>query len=118
MLEWRIIDEARLESGNLSAERLADTLGVKLGQLARMVGKDPSNLRKRPDADVYQAELSQVEEVLALVRDQVGGLERARMWLKKPNAGLGGLSPLATMEEGHTERVKGLILSVLEGVPA
>ena len=118
MLEWRIIEEARVDSGNLSAERLANALGITLTQLARVVNKDSSNLRKRPDADVYQAELSEVEEVLALVREQVGTLERARMWLKKPNAGLGGMSPLVVMEDGHTDRVKGLLVSVLEGVPA
>ncbi len=117
MLTQPVVKEARTERGELDAVRLADLLGVSTAQVAQMIGRDPSNLRKYPDGKRYQGDLAQVEEVIALVREQVGSLEGTRMWLKRPNQGLFGRSPVEAMREGRTEEVLGLIYSVIEGIP-
>lgn len=117
MLAQPIVKEGRTERGELDAVRLAELLGVGVPQVARMIGRDPSNLRKHPSGKTYQHDLAEVEEVVSLVRDQVGSLESTRMWLKRPNKGLFGRSPIEAMQEGRTEEVKGLIYSVIEGIP-
>jgi hypothetical protein len=106
----------RAESGRLSARRVADTFGLPVAELARLLGKSRQALAKTDDADSSQAGLApfaRIARLRAVLSD-----EDFRAWLHLPNAELDGGTPLDVIREGKAAIVADLAEDMLSGSPA
>lgn len=100
------------ESGRLDARRLGAFLGLNVTELARILHRDPSGLRKRPDSDTLQAPMTEIEQLAVRVRQLTGDEGYTRMWFHTPNPALNGQTPLRLLEDGGT----GTLNALLDGV--
>ncbi|MBB5294813.1 DUF2384 domain-containing protein [Deinococcus metallilatus] len=102
------------QSGRLDAKRLGDFLGLNVAELARILHRDPSGLRKRPDSDTLQAPMTEIEQLAVRVRQLTGDEGYTRMWFHTPNPGLNGKTPLKALEDGGADDLKVLLDHVEE----
>lgn len=97
------------KSGRLDAKRLGDYLGLNVTEVARILRRDPSGLRKRPDSDTLQAPMTEIERLAVRVRDLTGDEGYTRMWFHTPNPALDGRTPLTLLEIGEAKELHALL---------
>ena len=105
----------RAPSGRLSAQAVADRFGLKLTQLAKVLGKTKQAVSKTPDASSLQPGLWQFERVARLCA--VLPDDEFRAWLNQPNKHLDGDPPIQLMKGGEAEVVADLAEGMLTGAP-
>ncbi|WP_027482280.1 antitoxin Xre/MbcA/ParS toxin-binding domain-containing protein [Deinococcus pimensis] len=88
------------QNGRLDARRLGTYLGLNVTEVARILHRDPSGLRRRPDSDTLQAPMTEIERLAVRVRELTGDEGYTRMWFHTPNPALGGSTPLQHLAHG------------------
>ena len=103
--------EALTRELDLSVDATADYLGLARRTIAR---------RKQEDEllDPQQSErVVRVANVLALAKDVLGTIEKARTWLLKNNRGLGGAKPISLLDtDVGADEVRDVLMRVAYGV--
>ncbi len=97
------------QNGRLDARRLGDFLGLNVTEIARILQRDPSGLRKRPDSDALQASMTEIEQLAVRVRQLTGDEGYTRMWFHTPNPALSGRTPLKLLEDGAAADLRALL---------
>lgn len=92
----------RKRAKRLDARSVAKLYGVTLLVVAKAIGADPDALRKHPDSEPVQDNLTILVDCFARIYDLMARDENAvRQWLIRPNRGLDGTRPLALLETGR-----------------
>ena len=112
----RATRDLRVESGRLSAERVAGLFGVSVSDLGGWLGKSRQALNKTPDAPSLQPALEQLERV-ARLRTLLSD-EDFRKWLRMPNPELDGKKPLDLLAAKRWQDVAEMVEDMLTGAPA
>lgn len=103
----------------LSARRVADLLGVNLGELATLVGVARNTLAAKTGARKVDAALSPVVRILAMAGEMAGDEQRAAIWFKhQPIPGWAGKTAYDLVREGKADKVLAYLESVRSGVYA
>lgn len=104
-------------------EKLRDSLQLPAGEIADLLSIPSSTLSRRRQAgrlDKDESERAYRIAHLALRATEVfGSLDRARVWLKKPQYALGGVVPLAFADtEPGAREVEDILLRIDHGISA
>ena len=103
----------------LSARRVAERLGVTLGELASLIGVARNTLTARTGARKVDAALSPVVRILAMAAEMAGGEDRAAIWFKhQPIPGWAGKTAYDLVGEGKADKVLAYLEAVRSGVYA
>jgi len=103
----------------LSARRVADLLGVNLGELASLVGVARNTLAAKAGARKVDAALSPVVRILAMAGEMAGDEQRAAIWFKhQPIPGWAGKTAYDLVGEGKADKVLAYLEAVRSGVYA
>jgi hypothetical protein len=104
----------------LSARRVAELLGVTLGELAALIGVARNTLAAKAGARKVDAALSPVVRILADGRrDGRRSDERAAIWFKhQPLPGWAGKTAYDLVQEGKADKVLAYLEAVRSGVYA
>jgi uncharacterized protein (DUF2384 family) len=103
----------------LSARRVAEILGVTLGELASLIGVARNTLAAKTAARKADAALSPVVRILAMASEMAGGEQRAAIWFKhQPLPGWAGKTPFDLVREGKADKVLAYLEAVRAGVYA
>lgn len=108
--------DLRVDSGKLSAVRVAEVFGVAIAELARWVGRSKQAVAKTPDADSLQSFLEHLERVArlrAVTRDDA----EFRKWLRAANVGLAKRRPMDLLVAGHWQALADKVDDMLTGAP-
>jgi uncharacterized protein (DUF2384 family) len=107
------------ESPFLSPRRVADQLGINLGELAKLVGVARNTLAAKTGARKVDAALSPVVRILAMAAEMAGDQQRAAIWFKhQPIPGWAGKTAYDLVREGKAEKVLTYLEAVRAGVYA
>lgn len=109
LLDHALTPARNPQSGRLDAKRLGDYLGLNVTDIARILRRDPSGLRKRPDSETLQAPMTEIERLAVRVRDLTGDEGYTRMWFHTPNPALSGTTPLRHLEHGSARELHALL---------
>lgn len=104
-----------------SLEALSVALGTDPGSVGNVVGIAPRTLARRKLekhlSPIESDRLYRVAYVLHLTASTLGGLEKARLWLGRPNRTLGGLAPLSLLDTEIGERkVEEVLFQISHGI--
>ena len=103
----------------LSARRVADQLGVNLGELAKLVGLARNTLAAKTAARKVDAALSPIVRILAMAGEMAGDQQRAAIWFKhQPIPGWAGKTAYDLVGEGKPDKVLAYLEAVRSGVYA
>lgn len=103
----------------LSARRVAELLGVTLGELASLIGVARNTLAAKTGARKVDAALSPVVRILAMAGEMAGSEERAAIWFKhQPLPGWAGKTAYDLVREGKSDKVLAYLEAVRSGVYA
>lgn len=116
-LTRHLMPDLRSPSGRLDAKRVAALFGLRLTEVARILGRPLSPVHKTPDAPALQPRLALFERIAAALRPLAGSDEGMRMWLNAPNPDLEGHLPLELLQRGQGEIVAELLEDGLVGQP-
>jgi len=105
------------ETGRLDAERIAEVFGLTITELARVLGRDQSGLRKYPQSGSLQEPLRELEALGLHLYRVFGDLATARMWLRAPNPVLAEEAPLAYLLRQQPDAVERLLVMADTGMP-
>jgi putative toxin-antitoxin system antitoxin component (TIGR02293 family) len=76
--------------------------GLTLKEVAGALDLSPRSLQRRRStgrlAPFESDRLYRLARIMAVANEYLGGAERARRWLKRPNRALGGLAPLTAID--------------------
>jgi len=112
-----LTDTRSPETGKLDARRTAQTLGLTLRELGRVLDRDPSGLSKHPSSAGLQPSLRHLDALALHLREVLGSLETARMWLRAPNPVLAGEAPMAYLLRGDVAGIEKLLILAETGMP-
>ena len=105
--------DLRLDSGKLSATRVAKAFGLSVAELAGLLGRSRQAVSKTPSANALQPLLAPYEQIARL--RTVLPADDFRRWLNMPNPQLDDHSPIAVARQGQTEVVADLVQDMLSG---
>ena len=103
-------------------EKLKSSLEISTSHITDLLSIPSSTLARRRQAgrlDMDESERTyRIAHVFLRASEVFGSLDRARQWLKKPQFGLGGATPLefADTEPGSRE-VEDLLVRIEHGIP-
>lgn len=106
-----------------SLEALSEALQTDLGEVGSVVGIAPRTLARRKHekllSPIESDRLYRVAYVLHLAASTLGGIDKARTWLQRPNRALGGAAPLGLLDTEIGERkVEEVLLQLTHGIYA
>jgi len=103
----------------LSASRVAEQLGVNLGELAALIGVARNTLAARTGLRKVDAALSPVVRILAMAAEMAGDGPRAALWFKhQPIPGWAGKTAFDLVRERKADKVLAYLEAVRSGVYA
>ena len=112
----------RFEEGRtpfLSARRVAELLGVNLGELAGLIGVARNTLTAKTGARKVDAALSPVVRILSMAGEMAGDEQRAAIWFKhQPIPGWAGKTAYDLVRDGKADKVLSYLEAVRSGVYA
>ena len=118
LLDHTIIEAHNPASGRFDALRFAREFGFNANDMARMLHRTASGIRKNPDAVSLQVDLSRL---VRLVRDLSpfldDSLANVRIWLHAPHPELGDRTPLEFLRDGRLATVETLVAMIVAGQP-
>ncbi len=101
----------------LSARRVSEKLGLRLADVAAMIGVARSTLTAKSGARKVDGALSPLVRIVAMAAEMAGDEGRAAIWFKhQPLPGWGGKTALDLVREGKSATVLGYLESVRAGV--
>ena len=98
--------------------KLRKYLGLKVKNIAYIVGRTPRALEKNPRSEKVQKELRKLLYILELLKDMTKNESDIQLWLRAPNPEYGGLSPLEIISQGKIDSVIGYLEDIKKGFPA
>lgn len=106
-----------------SLEALSEALQADLSEVGGVVGIAPRTLARRKHekllSPIESDRLYRVAYVLHLAASTLGGIDKARTWLQRPNRALGGAAPLSLLDTEIGERkVEEVLLHLTHGIYA
>jgi hypothetical protein len=103
----------------LDAERIAQTFGLSLKDIAKAIGKPYTTIHKTADSVAVQELLLPFERVASAINKITEGkLEPAlKIWLNAPNKALPNHLPIDLIKEGRINVLADLLEDVLLGHP-
>jgi Protein of unknown function (DUF2384) len=108
--------DLRVDTGRLSARRIAEAFGLSTAELAALLGRSRQTVAKTDDAPALQAVLRPFERIARLRAVLPAG--DFRRWLNQPAAALDGKAPLDVIRARRAEVVADLVEDMLSGNPA
>lgn len=118
LLDHTIKETHNPESGRFDALRLARELALDANDMARILHRSPSGIRKNPDSPTLQTKLSRlvrlVRDLNPLLDDSLGNV---RIWLHAPHPELGDQAPLDLLRDGRLQAVETLVSMMKAGQP-
>ena len=118
---YRIIDRIKEGLPFAELEKLQEYLAIPMEQLAEKLSISKATLQRRKQSgklDTNQSDrLVRYQRLIQQAKEALEGAENARIWLKSPQVGLGGATPLdfADTEYGARE-VENLLGRIAYGV--
>ncbi len=116
------VSALRFEEGRtpfLSARRVAELLGVNLGELAGLIGVARNTLTAKTGARKVDAALSPVVRILSMAGEMAGDEQRAAIWFKhQPIPGWAGKTAYDLVRDGKADKVLSYLEAVRSGVYA
>jgi hypothetical protein len=109
-------EDLRLNSGKLSANKVASVFGLSVAELAALIGRTRQALSKTPDADSLQPLLQPFERVARL--RAVLSKDDFPRWLHLANDDFEGRTPLELIRSGKVSVVADLAEDMLTGSPS
>lgn len=109
------------ESGTpfLSAQRLAEQLGVSLSELSKLTGVARNTLSSKTPSRKVDAALSPIVRILAMAAEMAGEEGRAVIWFKhQPIPGWAGKTAYDLVVEGKASDILEYLEAVRAGVYA
>lgn len=83
-------------------EALLSVIELQLNQLSLLIGVPPRTLARRRTAKQFNPlesdRLYRIAHVLGIAKHTLGSLEKARVWLGRPNRSLDGAKPLSLLD--------------------
>lgn len=95
--------DLRTASGRLSARKIADTFGLPLAEVSRLLKRSRQAVSKTADAESLQPAHASFERVARL--RAILSAEDFRRWLRMPNDQLDNLSPLDVIRGGQAGEI-------------
>lgn len=104
-----------------SLQALSDLLKVDLGEVSAVVGIATRTLGRRKHekqlSPIESDRLYRVASVTQLAVEALGGVEKAGLWLKRPNRSLGGEAPFSLLDtEIGVRQVEQALLQLNYGI--
>jgi putative toxin-antitoxin system antitoxin component (TIGR02293 family) len=104
-----------------SLDAVASGLKIAVGELAPILRLPPRTLARRKKERRFRADESdrifRLGRVAALAEETLGGRDKAGLWLRAPNAALGGEAPLSRLDTDLGARqVEDVLLRIAHGV--
>jgi hypothetical protein len=107
------------QSPFLSPRRVAEQLGINLGELAKLAGVARNTLATPTGARKADAALSPVVRILAMASEMAGDQQRAAIWFKhQPIPGWAGKTAYDLVLDGKADKVLAYLEAVRAGVYA
>jgi len=118
-----MLDAVRLGLPYSAFEAFVERLGLPAKLLSALIGLPPRTLARRRASNHLSAgesdRLYRVARIAGLAQEALGGLDKAREWLRRPNRSLGGSVPLAMLDtEIGARLVEQALLRLEHGVYA
>lgn len=104
--------------GYVDYTKLRTYLGLKVKNIAYIVGRTPRALEKNPQSEKVQKELRKVLYILELLKDMTRNESDIQLWLRAPNPEYGGLSPLEIISQGKIDSIMSYLEDIKKGSPA
>jgi len=101
--------------GRYDAQKVAQSLGLSLRELAELLGRNVSTLSRNPEGLDLQEGLAPLITVLDLLHRTGASDDGVRAWLRSPIPGLGYSMPLELMRSGNTGRVREALERAVNG---
>jgi len=83
-------------------EALLNVIELQLSQLSLLIGVPPRTLARRRTAKQFNPlesdRLYRIAHVLGVAKHTLGSLDKAKVWLRRPNRALGGTKPLSLLD--------------------
>ena len=111
----KAVEGLRLESGRLSATKIANELGISVAELAKYLGSSRQAVSKTPDAKTLQLKLRPYERIIQL-RSTLSKT-KFKNWINHGFPDLDGLSPLELMAAGKVAVVADFAEDAILGTP-
>ncbi len=103
----------------LSAQSVAEGLGVTLSELANLAGIARNTLTAKSGARKVDEALSSIVRILAIVSEMAGGQDRAAIWFKhQPIPGWAGKTAYDLVLDKKSDKVLAYLEAVKTGVYA
>ena len=103
----------------LSPRRVAQHLGITLGELSALTGVARNTLAAGKSTRTVDAGLSSLVRILAMAEEMAGEGQRAAIWFKhQPISGWAGKTAYDLVREGKADKVLAYLEAVRSGVYA
>jgi putative toxin-antitoxin system antitoxin component (TIGR02293 family) len=104
-----------------SFENVAETLDLRSGELAELIGVASRTLARRKQEKTLSAvesdRLVGIARIASLAEETLGTREKARGWLKDENRALGGVTPLSCLDtEPGRRQVEDVLYQIQYGM--
>jgi len=113
-----IEDEFYDSEGYMDYKKLRMYLGLKVKDIAHIVGRSTRTLEKNPRSEKVQKELRKLGYTLELLKDMTKNRSKTQLWLRAPNPEYAGLSPLEVISQGKVDSIIGYLEDIMKGLPA
>lgn len=103
----------------ISARRLAEALGITIGELSVLTGVARNTLAAARGTRKSDAALSPIARIFSMVTEMTGSQQRAALWFKhQPIPGWAGKAAIDLVREGKSDKVLAYLEAVRSGVYA
>ena len=104
--------------GYVDCTKLRTYLGLKVKNIAHIVGRTTRVLEKNPRSEKVQKELRKIVYMHVLLKDMTKNESEIQLWLRAPNPEYGGLSPLEVISQGKIDSIVDYLEDIKRGSPA
>jgi hypothetical protein len=117
LLDHTIKETHNPKSGRFDALRVAGELSLDANDMARILHRSPSGIRKNPDSPGLQTELARIVRIIRDLLQLLESIENVRIWLHAPHPELSDRAPLAFLLEGRPDVLETLVSVMQSGQP-
>ena len=104
--------------GYVNYSELKSYLGLKVTNIAYIVGRTTRSLEKNPRSEKVQKVLRKIVYIHGLLKNMTKNESEIQLWLRAPNPEYSGLSPLEVISQGKIDSIVGYLEDIKKGSPA
>ena len=104
--------------GYVNYTELKAYLGLKVKNIAYIVGRTTRALEKNPKSEKVQKVLRKIVYIHGLLKNMTKNESEIQLWLRALNPEYGGLSPLEIISQGKIDTIVGYLEDIKKGSPA